>query len=89
MPNIKMGISGFTKSEIEAGLSHLLDEFKHRPWILNPMTFWDEFSKRLISSVGYDVNESELEGVAMDEVWGCVIANIKFQNKISFEILTS
>ena len=89
MLEIKIGVSGFIKSEVEDGLSYLLEEFKHRPWVLNPVAYWDELSKRLIISVRYNVRESDIEGIAMDEVWDCVIATINFQEKISFEILKS
>jgi hypothetical protein len=52
------------------------------------MAFGMNFQKAHYS-VGYDVNQSNLESVAMDEVWDCVIVTINIQNKISFEILTS
>ena len=68
MTEAKIGVSGFTKAEVEEGLPHLLDEFSHRPWILNPHAYWDEPTERLVISVGYDINESFIEGVAMDEI---------------------
>lgn len=87
MPEVKITVSGFTKSEVEYGLPHLLSEFNHRPWIFNPQAYWDEPTKRLVISVGYDIDESFIEGVALDEIWDCVIATVNFQEEIHFEIL--
>ena len=87
MLEVKIGVSGFTNPEVEAGLPHLLDEFSHRPWILSPQAYWDGPTKRLVISVGYDIDEAFIEGVAMDEIWDCVIATINFQEEIHFEIL--
>jgi len=87
MPGVKIGVSGLTQAEVEEGLPHLLDEFGHRSRILIPQAYWDELTKRLVISVGYEINESFIEDVAMDEIWDCVIATINFQEEIHFEIL--
>lgn len=69
MPGVKTGVSGFTQAEVKEGLPHLLDEFGHRFWILSPQAYWDELTKRLVISVEYDIDESFIEGVAIDEIW--------------------
>ena len=87
MPGVKIGVSGFTKAEVEEGLPHLVSEFSHRPWMLNPQAYWDDSTKRLIVSIEYDIDDSVVKSVAMDEIWDCVIATTNFQDKIHFEIL--
>ena len=81
----KLSISGFTKEQVEKGLSYLLDEFTHRPWLFNSQAFWDDSTNKLITQVGYEFEE-RLEDGAFDEISDCVIATMNFDKKIEFDI---
>ena len=85
MPEVKISISGFTKTQVTEGLPHLLDEFGHRPWLLNPRAFLDETSNKLIVIVGYE-NNFRLEEGALDEISDCVIATMNFDKEMIFDI---
>jgi len=82
---VKVSVSGFTKAQVEDGLSSLLDEFGQRPWLFNTQAFWDDSLNKLVIIVGYELEE-RLEDIAFDEMSDCVMANMNFDKKIEFDI---
>jgi hypothetical protein len=82
---VKIIISGFTKTQVENGLPGLLNEFGLRPWLFNTQASWDDSINKLVIIVGYEF-EVNLEGGAFDEISDCVLANMNFDNEIEFDI---
>ena len=83
----KILVSGFKKGQIEKGLLALLDEFKHRPWLLETDAYFDESNNLLVVVIGYDINVSFEDG-ALDEISDCVLATMSFDKEISFDVVT-
>jgi hypothetical protein len=88
---IKLAVSGFNDKEGSEGVSAILEEFRHRPWILNPKVNWDKTKSLLMISMEYEANDlNDAEKTAQDEIWDCVIACIDFSGEqIHFEKLES
>ena len=82
---VKIIISGFTKNQIEEGIASLLDEFSHRPWLLEPQAYLDDANSKLVIIVGYE-NDFKLEDGAFDEISDCIIATMNFDKEINFDI---
>lgn len=82
-------VTGFTETEALGGLPDLLEEFRHRPWMLNPEAFWDSKKSRLVVSVESECGNSQVGRESaghFDEVWDCVIACIENAGEIKFEV---
>jgi hypothetical protein len=81
-------VSGFTEEEASLGIPSLVDEFQHRPWIIDPNAVWDGDRARLVVRVHYEGEDVEyFSRAAVDEVWDCVIACISFAGEgIDFEL---
>jgi hypothetical protein len=84
----RISVAGFSEPEVRTGLSALLDEFQHRPWIIQPDASWDSARGRLVVVLHYDGGDAESCGrAAADEVWDCVIACLSFASEgIRFEV---
>jgi hypothetical protein len=83
-----ISVSGFTDAEAAEGIPHLIEEFQHRPWMLNPAAHWDAERSRLVITVGYAGDDREAAvAAATDEVWDCVIACLNFSSEgIHFDV---
>ena len=77
---VKICISGFTQTQVEKGLPHLLDEFIHHPWLYSCQAYWDDSINKLIILAG-DKFEERLEDSMFDEISDCVIATMNFDKK--------
>ena len=82
---VKISIAGFTKAQVEEDLSSLLDEIRRRSWLYDTQAFWDDSINKLVTVVGYELEERLEEG-ALDEIGDCVMATMHFDEKISFDI---
>jgi hypothetical protein len=84
---VTIGVWGFTQEEIDRGLSHLVDEFTHRPWLMNPCAVWNTARNRMIVTVDYEGQDAKLCGKAvLDEIGDCVIACFDCSSTMHFEI---
>lgn len=81
----KILVSGLKKEQMEKGIPALLDEFTHRPWLLDTDAYFDESNNLLVVVVGYDIDTSYEDG-ALDEISDCVLATMQFDEMISFDI---
>ena len=84
----RISVSGFTAAEVQGGLADLLDEFRDRPWIVQPTASWDAPRRRLVVTTHYKGDDPDRLGrAASDEVWDCVLACINFSSKgVRFQV---
>jgi hypothetical protein len=81
---------GLKKADVDAGLNDLMDEFRHRPWLINPNALWDIEQNGLVVKMDYEGHDVRLcSQAALDEVRNCVIACLQFSSDLKFEILDS
>ncbi len=82
---VRVSVSGFNKTQVEKGLSDLVDELMHRPWLITPKAFWDDSTNKLVIIVG-DETGTRVEDGIFDEISDCIIARMNFDRKIKFDI---
>lgn len=75
---------GMTEAEGSAAPADILEEFRERPWHENVTCHWD--AARLVLSAENDFDD---DGKALlDEFWDVVIACVKTDHTIRFEIIS-
>ena len=85
--HVNISIRGITEAEARSGLPNLLDEFRHRHWLLNPSAVWDTTLARLTVAIDYKGDDPKLCGQAvLDEVRDCLVATVQTESDIHFEI---
>ena len=87
----QISVSGFTREEVETGLTDLLAEFNERPWLLAAAARWDDRRRRLVVSIEREGESLAVQGgdtgATLDEVWDCVIACfIHASDSIHFDV---
>jgi hypothetical protein len=88
MPRVRtrITVAGFTEAEAREGIPHLLHEFQQRPWLVAYEAKWDATSSKLVISVETEGDHPKSREAHSDEVWDCVIACVKWQSALDFEI---
>jgi hypothetical protein len=84
---VRIRVRGLSEAEASAGLSHLREEFQHRPWLRLPRADWDSARRELAIIVNYPGEDSKrCAEAALDEIRDCVVACLQFSSDIQFEL---
>lgn len=85
---ITIGISGVSRDQYEEGFETFVEEFTHRPWLLNPQVLWDETNNKIIAIIDRVREDEDHEGQGtLDEVWDNVFISFEFTEPLRVEIL--
>jgi len=86
----QISVSGFAQHEVDAGLADLVAEFEQRPWLLAAHVSWDAQRRRLVVVIEREGESLALQdggtGATLDEVWDCVVACIRSENGLHFDV---
>jgi hypothetical protein len=86
MPHVytRFAIFGFKQAEAVAGIPHLVEEFRQRPWLSKTSAWWDSQRGCLVVAVEREGSNPAINGgeggANLDEVSDCVIACIQFSS---------
>jgi hypothetical protein len=90
MPRVrtKIAVTGFTESELSAGLPDFREYLDERLHLITPKVDWDAEQKVLLVTVETEGIDPHFESEAtFDEVWDCVCGAFNPAGTISFDIL--